>query len=274
VLAYLVGYDFGYAWPWNYGHLFLALVFAGATWLGWRRLPRWALAPTAAIAVWAFAGFLIVQFAFRFNLPQLLPTQQFLAGANGSGAAPAKVLDIGSGSGRTTVMVLRARPATHVTALDNFSADYIRNNGPDLLKRNVRTAGLDDARVDVVTADMRKMPMPDGSFDAVVSSYAIDHLNRQGIREALHETARVLKPEGEFLLSIVAADGWMRFVYGPLLAHMRRAGPDFWPNQLREAGFIVTAEGGQPGSRWLLCRKTVQPVAIMNTDGEEKSRQR
>lgn len=255
MLAYILLYDFGYSWPWTYGHLYLALVFAALTWFARKRLPGWILAFFGAIAVWGLAGFLIVQLEFRFNLPQLLPTEQFLSDLSRR-PAPVKVLDIGSGSGRTTIMVALARPGVRITALDNFSARYIRDNGPERLKANLRAGGVDESRVEIVSADMRAIPLPDRSFDGVVSSFAIDHVDRQGIESTLHEVSRVLKPDGEFLLSIIAADGWLKTVYGPLLvAHMRRTDAHFWPDKLRDAGLVVVQEGRQPGAKWYLCRK-------------------
>jgi SAM-dependent methyltransferase len=255
VLTYLSGYDFAYGWVWNYGHLYLALVLAALIWILRARAPRWALALLGVVALWALVGFFIIQLAFRFNLPQVLPTEDFLKdGAHKP--ATARVLDIGCGSGRTTIMVALARPGVHVTGLDNFSADYITENGPERLKKNVRVAGIDENRVDVLAADMRKIPAPDASFDGAVSSFAVDHLDRQGMVTALHEISRVLKPDGEFLLSVIAADSWLKMVYGPLLMHhMRRVTPQFWENQLRDAGLTVTAQGRQPGARWFLSRK-------------------
>jgi len=40
-------------------------------------------------------------------------------------------------------------------------------------------------RATIATADMRKLPFEPAAFDAVVSAYAIDHLNRQGTDQAL-----------------------------------------------------------------------------------------
>jgi len=250
VTAHLfAGYDFAYTWPWTYGHLIVALALAGAGRLGRNKLGRWISLALYGAAAWAFAGFLIVQLVFGYNSPQRMPTDRFMLGARG------EVLDIGCGSGRTTIMVGLARPWVRIAALDNFSAQYIRNNGEDLLRQNLRVAGIEDGRVRVLRADMRHIPAKDGEFDGVVSSYAIDHLNRKGIEQTLAEVARVLKPEGEFLLMVISSDAWLKVVYGPMLMHMRGVWPDYWQGSLEKVRLRVVEQGRTPGSAYFLCRK-------------------
>ena len=186
--------NFGYTGWWMYGHVVVLGVALALLLLAWLR--RWPWPPKVllgAVAVWALSAFLVVQFVFRFNDLPTIPTPGYLA----SGAG--RVLDIGAGSGRSSIMVLLERPKTTLVALDNFSATYIRDHGPDKLKANLRAAGV-DGRAEVVSADMRKLPFPDASFDAIVSTYAIDHLPRNDIPGALAEAARVVRPGGEFLL--------------------------------------------------------------------------
>jgi SAM-dependent methyltransferase len=239
--------DIGYAWPWTHGHLVIAAVAALVCWFARRRRWHWlAVACFGVVALWAVAAFLVVQFMFRMNDVPTLPTQAFLA--DGSG----RVLDLGAGSGRSSLMVLLARPRITLVALDNFSATYIRDNGPQKLLANFRAAGVEQ-RATVQTADMRALPFPDGSFDAIVSAYAIDHLDRDGRRKTLHEAARVVRPRGEFLLEVMYPDAWMRFAFGPMLLHgargdSLRAG---WKSSLEEAGFTVVEQGTAPFSLYL-----------------------
>jgi SAM-dependent methyltransferase len=247
-------FDFGYTWPWAYGHLVLAVVLAAAAALfRWRVRAVWPTAVLAVAAAWALAGFLVVQYVFRIDLPLELPTARFFEKGVG------RVLDVGSGSGRSTLMVLQARPEALVVALDDWSADYIAGNGPDLLRANARAAGV-DTRLEVATADMRKLPFANGEFAAVVSTYAIDHLPRKDIPAALEEVRRVVRTGGDFLLLVMNGDGWTRFVYGPLAAHHGYGrSTDVWADWLAEAGFEVLEQGHPPATAYFLARAV--PVA-------------
>jgi len=129
--------DIGYAGPWSWGHLPVAAVALLLVWAAWRfRWPRVVLALAGLVLVWSLAAFLVVQFVFRFNDVPPLPAQAFLAAGQG------RVLDMGAGSGRSSLMVLRARPAVTLVALDNFSATYIAGNGPDKTRANFKVAGF------------------------------------------------------------------------------------------------------------------------------------
>lgn len=244
MLAYiLAGYNFGYTWPWTHGHLALAAAFALISIL-WRR--RWWRITFICLTLWALTAFLANQYVVGYDAPLTLPTQNFLPSGTG------RVLDLGAGSGRTSLMVALARPRARVVALDNFSAEYIKGNGPDLLMANARVAGVAD-RMEILTADMRKLPAEGASFDGVVSSYAIDHLNRAGIEQTLRETRRVLRPDGEFLLMVIHKDIWASYIYGPFVFH-GAAGPGFWSRQLEDSGFAIVEQGTAPGTAWWLSR--------------------
>ena len=181
-----------------------------------------------------------------------MPTTTFLS----SGAG--RVVDLGAGTGRSSIMVLEARPQARLVALDLFADSFKRHFGPSdtpqqMLLANLRAAGVDE-RATVETGDMRELPFEDASFDAAVSSYAIDHLGREGAKEALAEAARVVKPGGEFLLMVVADDAWVRFAFGPVLMH-HMPGPEWWKGQVEEAGFEVVEQGRRPATAYILARR-------------------
>ena len=100
-----------------------------------------------------------------------------------------RVLDLGSGDGRLLARVKAARPDAQATALD-FS--------PTMLDR-LRMRFSDDASVGVIAHDMND-PLPEslGTFDAIVSSFAIHHLPDDRKRALYAEVYARLAPHGVF----------------------------------------------------------------------------
>jgi ubiquinone/menaquinone biosynthesis C-methylase UbiE len=188
----------------------------------------------------------------RFNRPAELPTEQFLA--TGSG----QVLDLGAGSGRSALMVLRARPGATLTALDLYSGYFgIVRNSPDRLMANAKIAGV-DGRVNVKEGDMRRIPLADTSYDAVISVAAIDHLRQKDVVTTLGEAARVLKPRGELLLVNLNGDGWMLTAFPWMRLHGPFGRPQDvsrWRTMIENAGFDVVEQGTRPATLYFLARK-------------------
>jgi ubiquinone/menaquinone biosynthesis C-methylase UbiE len=162
---------------------------------------------------------------------------------------------MGCGSGRASIGVLLARSHATVVGLDNWSADYIAGNGPELLLANARAAGVGD-RISATSADMRSLPFEAASFDAIISTYAIDHLDRQGIDSSLAEAARVLRPGGDLLMMIIHQDAWLMFAYSPLVGlHAPRTAEADWRTRLERAGLEVAEVGRMPGTLYFLARR-------------------
>ena len=242
--------DFGYPWWLNYGHLalfgLLLTIVAGARAIG---ASRSVLIALGVLSVWAGSVALLVHF-FGINHVPPLPTQSFLSSGTG------RVLDLGAGTGRSSIMVLTQRPKATLVASDLFGTSFTqhfgRNERPqDRLLANLKAAAVDD-RATIETADMLKLPFADRDFDAIVSAYAMDHLGRNGARVALAEAHRVLKPGGDFLLILVANDGWAKLAFGPLLSHGGTYGAKWWRDAAGGAGFEVREEGSMPVTTYLL----------------------
>jgi SAM-dependent methyltransferase len=250
----LFQYDFGYGFLWNYGHLLAIVPFGVLAGLSWKlRWPRWIGVVSLVVTAWGVAGLLIVQYAMRVNLPLELPTQQFLSHGTG------RVLDGGAGSGRASLMVLLERPQAEVLAIDLYEGYFgIEDNTPHRLLRNAARAGVEQ-RVDAQVADLRDLPLEDSSFDAAVSAFVIDHLDRAGVERSLAEIERVLRPDGEFLLMVINPDLWIRVAY-PFFVHHGyfggRTDRERWRLRLESAGFRVVEMGTTPGTLYLLARKS------------------
>ncbi len=238
--------DFGYSRAWTYGHAATACVLllacGACLWLG---LPPWVCFLVGAGGAWAAAGALVMLCLGRHHRPLQLPVERFLDGGQ------ERVLDMGCGSGRATIMVAAERPDVTVTALDDFSARYIRDHGEERLIGNLEIAGVSQ-RVQVRRGDMRQMPFEDDSFDGIVSTYAIDHL-RQDAPAALGEAGRVLRPGGQLLLWVIVPNVWMLVAFGPFVVRMRSRAE--WRRLLAGAGFQLEDEGSARATAWFLARR-------------------
>lgn len=245
-------YDFGYSLGWSHGHLVPAAVFLTLLACAvWRRWPRLLAIVFGLGAAWALAGFLIIHVVFGANRPMTLPTDAFLQSGKG------EVIDLGAGSGRSTLMVLLARPQATVTALDIYQGYFgIDDNTPDRIRANARAGGVED-RLRVQVGDVRQMPFGDDTFDGAVSAFAIDHLNRDGVTRALAEAHRVLRPGGEFLFIVLNVDAWVKLAYPLPHGHGYFSGApaaEHWRAALDGAGFDVTEIGTRPALLYVLGR--------------------
>ena len=99
-----------------------------------------------------------------------------------------RVLDLGAGDGRLLDLVLRARPEAIGVALD-FS--------PPMLER-LRQRFDSIGRVQVMAHDLQQPLPPLGTFDVVVSSFAIHHVEHERKRQLYREVWDQLSPGGVF----------------------------------------------------------------------------
>jgi len=102
---------------------------------------------------------------------------------------PRSVLDLGCGDGRLAALVLGARPSVRrVVAVDS--------SPPMLQLARQRFEG--DERVEVRTWDLGHPIGSLGSFDVIVSGFAIHHLGDERKQRLYAEVARQLLPGGLF----------------------------------------------------------------------------
>ena len=99
----------------------------------------------------------------------------------------ARSLDVGSGTG-SNLRLLREIGFRNVTGLDASEAAI----------RHCAEKGLPPVR----HGDVCALPFADASFDLVVASDVIEHVDDDG--QALHELRRVLAPSGTLLLTVPA----------------------------------------------------------------------
>lgn len=127
----------------------------------------------------------------------------FVESLNSYSMNPLTILDLGAGTGALSKYILNARNADdEITALD-ISADMImRINSP---------------KVKTIIAPVEDLPIPDNSYDAVVSRQCLHY--SENIDKAIAEVARVLKRGGLFTLGqFVPYDGDSK----PFWVHMMK----------------------------------------------------
>ncbi len=99
-----------------------------------------------------------------------------------------RVLDLGTGDGRLLALLLPDRPKLTGVGLD-FS---------ELMLAGARERFAGDERIELVHHDLAE-PLPAlGRFDAVVSSFAVHHLEHERKRSLYAEVFDLLKPGGVF----------------------------------------------------------------------------
>ena len=99
-----------------------------------------------------------------------------------------RVLDLGSGDGRLLNLVLAARPGA-----DGIAVDF----SPHMLEQLRARFGANPS-VRIVAHDLDQRLPALGTFDAVVSSFAIHHLTDERKRALYQEIWTVLEPGGVF----------------------------------------------------------------------------
>ncbi len=111
-----------------------------------------------------------------------------------------KIVDLGCGRGALLVSAARRVPAGLAVGVDLWRADQ-SGNSPDATMRNAAAAGVAD-RVEVHTGNLLDLPLPDASFDVVVSNVAMHNLKARDDRDrAIDEAVRVLRPGGRLLIA-------------------------------------------------------------------------
>lgn len=102
-----------------------------------------------------------------------------------------KLLDLGCGLGRNSILF--AKNGYSVCAFD-LSEDAILQVNQKAEEQNIH--------IHTAIGDMLHLPYENNSFDCLLSYHVISHTDSEGIIKALSEIERVLKPDGEFYLTL------------------------------------------------------------------------
>ncbi|MDE5941599.1 MAG: bifunctional demethylmenaquinone methyltransferase/2-methoxy-6-polyprenyl-1,4-benzoquinol methylase UbiE [Muribaculaceae bacterium] len=101
--------------------------------------------------------------------------------------APARLLDVATGTGDLAIKLARKLPSAHITGID------LSEGMLEIGRKKVDKAGLTE-RITMTKADCLALPFADGEFDCVTVAYGVrnfEHLDR-----GYAEMARVLRPGG------------------------------------------------------------------------------
>ena len=111
--------------------------------------------------------------------------------------------------GRELVYALGCGAGRHMAylQLEGFGVigSDVAPHGLDVCRRHMAEAGL-GARL--VRAEMTACPFADNTFDGGVSTNVLNHNPRALLQTAVDEVHRVLRPGGEFYLTVLSTDDW------------------------------------------------------------------
>jgi len=119
--------------------------------------------------------------------PEIKPYEQdwqFVQAIRRCGLENKRVLEMGCGLGKLTFLL--AEMGAHVTATD------LSDEGLRVTKERMRHYGVAD-RVECLNVAAEDLPFPAASFDLVIGSYILHHIE---IEEAGRQISRVLRPGG------------------------------------------------------------------------------
>jgi len=104
-----------------------------------------------------------------------------------------KILDIGCGAG---------------VPIDQFLIEKgFKITGVDISPEQIKLAKQNLSSGEFLVKDMSDINFPDNSFDAIISFYAIFHINRKEHQELFNKLFSILKPNG-YLLVTTGSEDW------------------------------------------------------------------
>lgn len=111
--------------------------------------------------------------------------------------APARVLDVGCGTGLVIITALTKFRDAQGVGLDQFRSRSQAGSDPLLTMDNAQLNGV-RSRLQLVTEPMLEMSLPGNSFDAVFCNVAIQKIaSREARGEVVAQLFRVTKPSGQ-----------------------------------------------------------------------------
>lgn len=177
------------------------------------------------------------------------------------------VLDVGCGTATLTLAIKRAQPRAEVVGLDG---------DPEVLRRAAQKAAEAGLTVTLDEGFSDQLPYADASFDRVLTSLLLHHLDRGAKRRTLTEIFRVLRPGGQLHVADWgrAADPVMRaaFLLVQFLDGFATTADNVRgaiPAMMRDAGFTAVEETDRLRTLFgtLSLYRGVRPAAAPSSPG-------
>lgn len=108
-----------------------------------------------------------------------------------------ELLDLGCGLGRHTIYM--GIHGFHVTAYDLSD---------EAIKQTRKWAAKENLQIQAYTGNMLNLPFQNNSFDCLIAYNVIYHTNIEGLKATLHEIHRILRPDGEFFLTLISKSSY------------------------------------------------------------------
>ncbi|MBI3737513.1 MAG: class I SAM-dependent methyltransferase [Chloroflexi bacterium] len=143
-----------------------------------------------------------------------------------------RILDVGCGTGTMSIMVKQKYPVGDVVGLDGDTQIL------EIARSKAEKAGVEIRFEQGMSFDL---PYPDGSFDFILTSMMLHHLDRDAKQRTAAEMYRVLRPGGR-LIGLDFAEPRSAFgkILRPLTRHLERVDDNldgFLPIMFDKAGF-------------------------------------
>ncbi|MFX0097657.1 MAG: class I SAM-dependent methyltransferase [Candidatus Hodarchaeota archaeon] len=190
--------DYGiYVWP-----LFIFMTLQGI-------IGIFLIATSSSTGVWFFisgiilAGFGFYQILVLYLLQKLSEKKEdHLANKILSFINPKNeklVFDLGSGTGRTSILMAKNLENSKVVGIDIYSGKTLSGNSPDRAYENAEIEGIKN-KVFFNYGDALHIPFRDGVFDIATSGSVIHIFPKEKQRLILKEINRVLKCDGRLIM--------------------------------------------------------------------------
>jgi tRNA (cmo5U34)-methyltransferase len=135
------------------------------------------------------------------EVPAYRELQRHLAEAT-AGIEAGAILELGVGTGETAAAVMAVHPAARLVGIDE--------SGPMLARARDRFPAAD------LRVQRLEDPLPEGTYDLIVSALAVHHLDAVGKADLFRRVRGRLRPGGRFVLADVVVPGDPHDVVTPI----------------------------------------------------------